>query len=278
MYNIILNISMSFQSNILTIKYLIDFLNEKKDIKIDKKKYIIDSYSSLKINSNITYDNLITILLISCKNTKYIVDDNYKISCSDNDIKKIKQDIYDYVFNSSIESAKKKKYTSFITSSFSKSSDDIYPINESILILTYFFCINLLIYNTESQITKCYYYNDHLDNELPFVIIKESKDTNTANLYYELIFSQDKFIFDIKHPIVMELINDAFIIGFEPNKKLEYLQSSADHLDNLDNLDENNVNYLSDKYFSEMSESDKPIIKLKMIPEKILNFLEEFNI
>jgi hypothetical protein len=265
---------MSYQSNILTIKYLIDFLNEKKDIKIDKKKYIIDSYSSLKINSNITYDNLITILLISCKNTKYIVDDNYRISCSDNEIRKVKQDIYDYIFNSSIEPAKKKKYTTFITSSFN--SDNIYPINESILILTYFFCINLLIYNTESQITKCYYYYEHLDNELPFVIIKESKDTNTSNLYYELIFSQDKFIFDFKHPIVIELINDAFIIGFEPNKKLEYLQLSANNLDNVDNID--NLDITGDKYFSEMLEADKPIIKLKMIPEKILKFLEEFNL
>ena len=271
---------MSYQSNILTIKYLIDFLNEKKDIKIDKKKYIIDSYSSLKINSNITYDNLLTILLISCKNSKYTVDDNFRISCSNDDVKKVKQDIYDYVFNSSIEPAKKKKYTTFITSSFG--TDNLYPTNESILILTYFFCINLMIYNTESQISKCYYYDEHLDKELPFVIIKETKDTNTSNMYYELIFSQDKFIFDIKHPIIIELINDAFIIGLEPNKKLEYLQSSVDNFDNFEDANQDNLENLEklsgDKYFSEMVESEKPIIRLKMIPEKILKFLEEFNI
>ena len=54
--------------------------------------------------------------------------------------------------------------------------------------------------------------------KLPDIIIKETKNIHAVNFYYELIFSQNKFIFDNNHPLIVELIPNAFIIGFEQNK------------------------------------------------------------
>jgi hypothetical protein len=91
-------------------------------------------------------------------------------------------------------------------------------------------------------------------------LIKETKNTHTTNLYYELIFSQNKFIFDNNHPLIIELIPNAFVIGFEQNKKLEYLQ--------LDNI--------SDQ-LTEIKQSSENTIRLKVFPSKYIKLIKEFQ-
>ena len=44
----------------LTIKYLINLLNNNVKLKVNRHKYLIDSYPTLKINSTISYYNLLT--------------------------------------------------------------------------------------------------------------------------------------------------------------------------------------------------------------------------
>ena len=252
----------------LTIKYLIDLLNDHTNLKIDRHQLLIDSYPTLKIESIISYDNLLTTLLIAYKNIKYEINNlTLKISISNEILKTHKQSIQKFIYDSTIDQSKKKKYIGFITN---QNGSTIYPTNESILVLTYYFGINLMIYNTESQTIKCYYWDNNLDKEQPFIIIKETKDTNSPNLYYELVFSQNKFMFDFNHPIIIELIGRAFFVGLEQNKKLEFVETNkiSDIMDsNIDDLSFDNSN----------TNTQSKIIKLNQIPKRIIKIIDELQ-
>ncbi len=239
----------------LSIKYLINLLNDHKDIQVDRNQYFVDSYPTLKIESNISYNNLLTCLLIAYKNVSYNINSlTYKISINDDVIKEYKQIIQKYIIESSFDQTKKKKY---IANHLNQNDDK--PTNDSILVLTNYFGINLLIYSSDSQIIKCYYYDNYMDRDQPFIILKETKDNNSPELYYEIVFSQNKFIFEYSHPIVIELLPKSIIIGLEPNKQLEYL--------------EQNIDAFNDQIINKNPE----IIKLKMIPSRILKLLQEYQ-
>jgi hypothetical protein len=245
--------------NNLTITYLIQLLNDQTNIKIDKKKYLIDSYPTVNFKFGLTYDNLLTSLLYGCKNIQEeITNQSFEISISLDKIKYYKNEICKFIKESKIiDIGKQKKYISYINSINNLNT----PTNESILLLTYYFGINLIIYNSESQIIKCYYYEDKLIKEQPFILIKETKDTNSPNFYYELVFSQKIYIFSFYHPIIIEIFNsNIFIIGLEHSKKLEY---------------KNNQSNQSNLEFISIIE-DTPI-KLKLVSKKILKKIEEFK-
>ena len=245
----------------LTIKYLIDLLNDHTNLKINKKIYLIDSYPTSKIG-NISFDNLLIALLFSFKNINYLVDNsNFQILIESNTLNSTKLELDKFTRNSTFEISKQKKLINYIQSSI-KSDIPLIPTNDSIILLTYYFGINLFLYNSESQTIKCFYYDDKLDRELPFIIIKETKDLNSPNLYYELVFSQNKYIFDFSHPIINELINNAIIIGLEQNKKLEYLEQ----LKGSEN----------DNGFEEIINNNKSI-RLKLIPTSILKLIHITN-
>jgi hypothetical protein len=255
---------MQIQNTNLTIKYLINLLNDHTDLKIDKKKYFIDSYPVLKIGNIISYDNLLTALLFSCKNIQHeISNQTLEISINPHIIKSYKLKIDEFIRNSSIDQSKQKKYINYIHNITNNQTIQI-PPNDSILVLSYYFGINLIIYNTDSQIVKCYYYDDKLDRELPFILIKETKNNDSPNLYYELVFSQNKYIFDYSHPIIIELLPNAFIVGLEHNKKLEYveIQKVSDVLNITDDFEKIDM---------------EKTIKLKLIPNKILRLIDELN-
>lgn len=201
----------------LTIKYLIDFLNDKETIKINRIPYLIDSYTSLKIGNTQTFNHLLTGILISCKNIKYKIDNNLAISLDENTLNTTKKDIVKKIVESNMDQFKKRKNIAYINC-----NSNTLPNNESILTLAYCFDINLIIYNHQSQIIKCYYYDNCLDKNLPFVLFREVKSNNSSDIYYELVFSNNKFIFDFQHPIITELIPNLIIVGFDNNKKLEF--------------------------------------------------------
>lgn len=240
----------------LTINYLINLLNNHTELKIERHKYLIDSYPILKIN-NTSYYNLVITLLIACKNIKYTIDNTtLKISLSNNIIDGYFKNIEEFIKNFSIDITKKKKYINYLLTQ-NRQEISTYPINESILILTQYFGINLIIYNSESQIIKLYYYDNLININLPFIIIKETKEINTTNVYYELVFSQNKYTFDNTHPLIIELIKNSIVIGFEQNKKLEYLE-----LNNISN---------------DLIEIKPKIITLIDMPKKYLKLIKEFK-
>jgi len=259
-------------NNGLTIKYLINLLNDQTDLKINKQKYFIDSYPTLKIGTHITCDTLLSSLLIAYKNIQYNVDDvNYRINVDTDILKNEKSLIQKTLFDSNIELGKKRKLIGLFNNLTT-------PTNEFILVLTLHFGINVLLYQTETQTTKCFYWDNCLDRDLPFVVIKETKESDSPNYYYELVFSQNKFIFEFTHPVITELMPISFIIGLEHNKQLEYLKCDkvADII--LDNINEENMDTLSEENYSDnVSIFSEKKIKLKMIPLETLKLIDELQ-
>jgi hypothetical protein len=266
-------------NNGLTIKYLINLLNDQTDLKINRQQYLIDSFPTLKVGSLLTCDNMLTALLIAYKNAHYDIDDlTYRINIDPTLIKTEKDIIQKTLFESGIDAGKKKKFIGLV-------SNLTNPTNEFMLILTYHFGINILVYQTESQTTKCFYWDNQLDRDLPFIIIKETKETNSPYFYYELVFSQNKFIFEFNHPIITELMPVAFIVGLEHNKQLEYLK--LDKVNEVMTEIEKPVNQVEQTDF-EQTESEltqnmnnksyyNTKIKLKMIPFSTLKIIEELQ-
>ena len=281
------------KSTQLTIKYLINLLNDQKNLTFDKINYLIDSYPTIKLDSIISYDLLLSGIMIAYKNISYKLNNtNFKVFLDDEIIKLEKQKIEKFIFNSTIESGKKKKYLTYITSQTATNSS---PLNENILLLTYYYGINLIIYNSDTQTTKCFYYDNYLDRDLPFIVIKEVKDQNSPNLFYEISFSQNQYIFNYNHPIIAELIPNAFIIGLEQNKRLEYLpfetknnlisESNNNETNNeLNNTIESNnelnntieSNDIIKSGFQEFISCKKEII-LKPIPHNINKLINELQ-
>lgn len=257
----------------LTIKYLINLLNDQTSLTFTKTNYLIDSYPTLKLDSIISYDTLLSSIIIGYTNISYkLNNENFKVFIDEEIIKQEKQKIEKFIFNSIIESGKKKKYISYITSQSNTSAP---PSNENILVLTYYYGINLIIYNAETQTTKCFYYDNYLDRDLPFVIVKETKDQNSPNQYYEILFSQNQYIFNFLHPVVTELLPTAFIIGLEQNKRLEYLPIEQKNESTLNNLDEDSLNSHGVKKGFDEYKSNKTEVTLKSIPTYINKLLLE---
>lgn len=265
----------SKQTN-LTIKYLINLLNDQTSLSFTKTNYLIDSYPTLKLDSIISYDTLLSGIMIAYKNAPHkLNNENFKIFVDEDSLKQEKQKIEKFIFGSIIESGKKKKYISYI---LSQSSTSAPPLNENILVLTYYYGINLIIYNAETQTTKCFYYDNYLDRDLPFVIIKETKDQHSPNQHYEISFSQNQYIFNFLHPIISELLPTAFIIGLEQNKRLEYLPIETKNSQNSQTNEQFNDIETGDNLIKkgfEEYKTTKPEVILKSIPQFIEKILLE---
>ena len=85
----------------LTIDYIINLLNNNTKLKIDRHKYLIDSYPTLKINSTISYYNLLTTLLIAYKNINYQIDNiSLEISVYETILDEYFKNIEEFIRNS----------------------------------------------------------------------------------------------------------------------------------------------------------------------------------
>lgn len=241
--------------DILNIQILIKLLNEHDNIYFEKKKYLIDSYPSLKFDYNINIDILIYILLIANNNIIYTYNNisseisPLKVNINNKIINDTKDKIIEVIKNISIDNNIKKNILSLLYyNKDAELNDNIY--DNTILFLTAYFNINLIIYNTDNQIIKCYYFDKYLDKNLPFVILKE------INGNYNLLFIDNKYVFNFTHPLITDIINELCIISFDNNKKLEYLNN---------------------RVISDIIIVDKPIIKLPSISNKLLKFIKTKN-
>lgn len=233
--------------NKLTINTLIKLLNKEENLCIERKKYIIDTYPSIKFNYELDIDIIIYILIIGYNNIKYSIDNTtYKILIDYKLVKETKDKIIEIIKYISVEFSIKKKIISILLHN-EKINQNI--LNETFLIFSVYFNINIIVYNVNSQISKCYYYDNYLDIDLPFIILKE-------NSYYELVYIDNKTTFDYNHQIIKDLIEEIYIIGFEKNKKLKYLNKM-------------NIEYHIQKL------PNKPFIRLPILSNKIYNFIKE---
>jgi hypothetical protein len=247
------------KSNELSVDFLINLLNNRVNLQINRLKFLIDSFPTLKLTFGLTYDNLLSALAIAYNKTPYVVNEtDFRISISEDALKSYKQNIIKFLFDSGIDQNKKKKYIGFIQTS----NQNVSITNENILVLTYFFGINLIVYNNMSQTTKLYYWSNYFDDDVPFIICKEMSDTNSPNKYFEIVFVKDTFMFNYSHPIITELMPTAFIVGLEHNKKLEY-SSNTNPISQISNIDSCDI----------ATNNTKPTIKLKLIKLSTLEFI-----
>ena len=127
----------SAQSNGLTIKYLINLLNDQTSLKINRQQYLIDSFPTLKVKSNLTYDNILACLMIAYQNVSYNINEtDLRIDIGFDLIKAEKNILKEKIRNSAFDPAKKKKYIDAI-------STLVNPTNERCLtkvILKHFLC------------------------------------------------------------------------------------------------------------------------------------------
>ena len=98
----------------LNISYIINILNEKKVFTLDRNQYLIDSFPTLKIDSNISYDSLLSAILIAYSKIDYSINDKLEISIDQEILKKKKNIIKDYIFNSTVDINKRKKFIKLI--------------------------------------------------------------------------------------------------------------------------------------------------------------------
>lgn len=300
----------------LTVRYLIDLLNPQINVQITKYTYLIDYYQTLKINNLNSYNNLLFGLLIASKKNKYNIDqNNFEINVDDKILANAKIQMQTFINESqTIDSSKKKKYISFMINQnqnlMQNTTHEIYlPPNDHILILTHFFCINLIIYNSYSQIIKCYYYDQYLNRDLPFVILKETKQQNSTDVYIELVFSENKYTFEFEHQLVEELMSNAIIVGFEQNKQLIYSTCDSFAICDVDKSNDkpneetnNNCNEVINEETNEepndnlietaneiteeqiileneigIFKSDLPTVKIRPIPKRITTLLNKIQ-
>lgn len=225
----------------LSIKYLINLFDDTSNQQINsnnnliiENKLLVDSYQSIMIDDIITFDHLIKMIVIAYSN---------QLSVTDDKIKQIKKNIRNKIMKTEIDIGKKKKYITSLDT-----STDV--TNELILLLSYYFDINIILYNPFTKLSKCFYFDNFMDKDLPFIIIKEMKNLISTKNHYELIKNQHEFIFSYNDLLIQELIKGIFIIGIEPGKKLEYLNSNI-HFTEFKNIN--------------------PIIKLQLLPLKYTN-------
>jgi len=207
----------------LTIKYIIDLFNDHIVLDTKRKSLYVDSYQTINIGTIVNFNNLLITLLKATKDIKLkIIEDvifTYDLSILEQEVKKI----INMIYNLNIDITKKKKIISFITNKTNDMSIYEYIPNEIILILCYHFSTNIFIYNFDAQTSKCYYYDDKYDKDIQNIIIIEKK--KTINSCYELIVDNNKYMFEYKHPVIQQLIQSAFIVGFEQNKTFEIMKN-----------------------------------------------------
>lgn len=252
----------------LTVKYLINLLNDHVNIKIEKKTFLVDTYQILKLDTPVSYNTLLFALMIAYKNIKYNINDDYKIYVDKVLINNEKNIIHKTLFDSSIDIGKKKKELNFI---INHTNNDEPATNESILMLTLYFNINLIIYTSKTQTIKCYYYDEFMDRNQPFIIIKETESDNSPHIYYEIVCSKNKYIFDFSEPIIMELLPNAFIVGLEQNKILKYQEDKKVTTIYQDYM----INDISNITLDEIYYNKTNKIKIKLIPSHILKLIDE---
>ena len=229
-----------------TIK-LIDIVNYFSKNKIivnnnNNNNYIIKSFPRVLIDYPANFNNLLICLLIGDRNINYTINSFDNRISINNDIlfsekKKLLKTITDDL---NIDLARKKKIINQINNNLFS--------NDIAIVLSDYFLVNLIIYNNDNNLVKLYYIQNELDPNLPFIIINYIKDINSTNYSYELIKNENKYYFEYKHPLIIDLLKSPICIGINSDKKFKVMNI----------IDYTDINELTlnkdDKYLSSVND------------------------
>jgi len=232
-------------SQILTRQDVVKFFlrNKRAKIVFEQKDYFWDKWNITNFPQEPLINNILSCVLFATNN--HILDDQ---------IEEVKNILLDKNLQQNIWSKKKI----FECININNVNNDFF------LFLCQEFYINIFICSELG--IKMYYINDELDVHIPTVVLKSNTDDITKQLYYQIIYLENKLI---KQDEIMLFINypDKFIIGIDKNKKLKLknyslIENDIDiiHMDKRKDLDhelnssEDNVKELDDELYNEFEE------------------------
>jgi hypothetical protein len=182
----------------LTRQDVVKFFTRNKRTKIifEQKEYFWDSWNTTNFSNEPLINNILSCILFA--NNDYVTDEQ---------IEEVKNILLDKNLQQNIWSKKKI----FECININNVNNDFF------LFLCQEFYINIFICSELG--IKMYYINEEFDIHIPTIVLKSNTDDITKQLYYQIIYLENKLI---KQEEIMLFLNypDKFIIGINKNKKL----------------------------------------------------------
>ena len=182
----------------LTRQDVVKFFTRNKRTKIifEQKEYFWDSWNTTNFSNEPLINNILSCILFATND-----------HVTDEQIEECKNILLDKNLQQNIWSKKKI----FECININNVNNDFF------LFLCQEFYINIFICSELG--IKMYYINEEFDIHIPTIILKSNTDDITKQLYYQIIYLENKLI---KQEEIMLFLNypDKFIIGINKNKKL----------------------------------------------------------
>ena len=177
--------------------------NKRSKIVFEEKNYFWDSWNSTNFSQEPLINNILSCILFANNELKYDKLGNVL----DEQMEEVKSILLDRNLQQNIWSKKKI----FECININNVNNDFF------LFLCQEFYINIFICSELG--IKMYYINEEFDIHIPTIVLKSNTDDITKQLYYQIIYLENKLI---KQEEIMLFLNypDKFIIGINKNKKL----------------------------------------------------------
>ena len=193
-------------SKILTRQDVVKFFNRNKRTKIvfEKKEYFWEQWNSTNFSQEPLINNILSCVLFANNELKY----DKKGFVLDDQIEEVKNILLDKNLQQNIWSKKKI----FECININNVNNDFFLFLCSEFYINIFICSELGV--------KMYYIDEEFDIHLPTIVLKSNTDDITKQVYYQLIYLENKLI---KQDELTQFINypDKFIIGIDKTKKLK---------------------------------------------------------
>jgi hypothetical protein len=201
--------------------------NKRSKITFDQKNYFWDNWNSTNFPQEPLINNILSCILYANDEIKY--DKNGMVL--EEHLEDVKTTLLDRNLQQTIWSKKKI----FECININNVTNDFFLFLCMEFYINIFLCSELGI--------KMYYIDDEFDINIPTLVLKSYTDDITKQLYYQIIYLENKMI---KQDEILQFINypDKFIIGIDKNKKLKIknyslIENDIDilHMDNRRKLD-----------------------------------------
>jgi hypothetical protein len=235
---------------ILTRHDVVKFFTRNKKAKIifEQKEYFWDKWNITNFSQEPLINNILSCILFATNEIKY--DKNGCVL--EDQLDEIKNELLDKNLQQNIWSKKKI----FECININNVNNDFFLFLCQEFYINIFLCSELGI--------KLYYINDEFDINIPTIILKSNTDDITKQLYYQIIYLENKLVTQDE---IMLFLNyqDKFIIGIDKNKKLKIknyslIENDIDilHMDKrkeLDHeLDNNSIDNIDEELYNEFEE------------------------
>ncbi len=226
----------------LTREEIVKFFtrNKKKKIEIPESNSFWDDWECTNFQKEPLINNILSCILEAHNQLQYNLDGNPS-NMNDEILDKIKEILQDRNLQQSLWS-KKKIFESINLS-------NIY--NDFFLFLCQEFYINIIICSEIG--IKFYYLDEEFDKFIPTIVLKSITDEITKQVYYQLIYKNNKII-DQENLIKFMNSNEKYIIGLEKNKK--FIVKNYSLIEEDKDVIQFDINRIMDKISSEKSDDD----------------------